>query len=72
MPNVKDVVLFAGIDASYKTAFDVAADAPAILTNIRQVAAVPVTLAIAKVETTADVVDGTVYSVALLVSAGAC
>jgi hypothetical protein len=71
MPNVKEVVLFAGIDASYKTAFDAAAAAAAILTNIRQVAAVAVTLAIVKVETTADVDDGTVYSAALLVSAGA-
>jgi hypothetical protein len=64
-------VLFAGIDASYKTAFDAAAAAPEILTNIRQVAAVAVTLAIAKVETTAEVDDGTVYSAALLVLAGA-
>jgi hypothetical protein len=56
---------------SYAIAFDVAAAAPPILAKILNVADRLVVFVTTILETTAEVDDGTVYRLALLVSAGA-
>jgi hypothetical protein len=71
MPSLRAKMLFAAIVTVFAIALASAAAAPAIRTYRLKVAALPDTFATWIVDTTADVPDGTVYKLALLVFAGA-